>query len=53
MNYQEYQSHKQNISDIRAAKSRCWASWVWCLAGGAVGSVVRSLGTKVCNPYGP
>ena len=50
MNYQEDQSHKQNVSDIRAAKSRCWASWLWCLAGGAVGSVVRSAQTSNWRP---
>ncbi len=50
MNYQEYQSKKQNIEDIRAAKSRCWASWVWCLAGGAIGSVVRSAQTGNWRP---
>ena len=42
MNYQEYQNKKQNISDIRAAKTRCWAAWLWCLGGGAIGSVIQS-----------
>ena len=50
MNYQEYQSKKQNIADIRAAKSRCWASWLWCLGGGAIGSVIQSARTGNWKP---
>ena len=43
--YKEFKAKQDLYNDLRAAKSRCWSSWLWVLAGGAIGSIVRSAQT--------
>ena len=50
LDYSEFKEKKRNIEDLRAAKSRCWSSWLWCLGAGAIGSVIRSSQTGNWKP---
>ena len=50
MDYLEFHEKKQTIKDLRAAKSRCWSSWIWCLGAGCIGTVIRSAQTGNWRP---
>ena len=50
MDYTEYLKGKEEVKDLKEARSRCWSSWIWCLGLGAIGSTVRSIQTGNWKP---
>ena len=48
--YQEFQSQKQEIADIKAARTRSYGSWLWCIGLGAIGSIIQSARTGNWKP---
>ena len=48
--YTEFQAQKQELLDLKAARTRSYGSWLWCLGLGAIGSVVQSARTGNWKP---
>ena len=49
-NYQEYLTRKDELDTIKAARTRTYGSWLWCLGLGAIGSVIQSTRTGNWKP---
>ena len=49
-NYQSYLSRKEEIDTIKAARTRTYGSWLWCIGLGAIGSVIQSTRTGNWKP---
>ena len=43
--YAKFMAEKQEIQDLKAARTRCWGAWLKCLGLGVFGSVWQSVVT--------
>lgn len=50
MDYTEYLKAQDDIRELKSARARCWASWVFTLGAGVFGSVFRSYQLKNWKP---
>lgn len=50
--YAKFLADKQEITDLKAARTRCWGAWLKCLGLGAIGSVWQSAVTGNWKPTG-
>ena len=50
--YVKFLTEKQEIRDLKAARTRCWGAWVKCLGLGVFGSIWQSAVTGNWKPTG-
>ena len=50
--YAKFMAEKQEIQDLKAARTRCWGAWLKCLGLGVFGSVWQSVVTDNWRPTG-
>ena len=49
-NYAEFMASKQELQDLKAARTRCWGAWLKCLGLGAFGSIWQSVASDNWKP---
>ena len=50
--YTKFLADKQEILDLKAARTRCWGAWLKCLGLGVFGSIWQSAVTGNWKPTG-
>ena len=50
--YAKFLADKQEITDLKAARTRCWGAWLKCIGLGAIGSIWQSAVTGNWKPTG-
>ena len=50
--YAKFLADKQEIMDLKAARTRCWGAWLKCLGLGVFGSIWQSAVTSNWRPTG-
>ena len=50
--YAKFLADKQEVNDLKAARTRCWGAWLKCLSLGAIGSIWQSAVTGNWKPTG-
>ena len=48
--YKQFLAQKREIEDIKAARTRSYGSWLWCIGLGVIGSVIQSSRTGNWKP---
>ena len=50
--YGKFMAEKEEIKDLKAARTRCWGAWTKCLGLGVFGAIWQSVVTDNWRPTG-